>query len=174
MKSYVSCSAQNETTWSSPAALGQDTTVAPGWWLEPDTSQRGHHPALPAHPHHAHRDTGPSTVPANLGSTSGRWGSSSPARPFRRGLDQHEAVKGPTGCSSRTRPQHPTAARASPRDRTTQTASPPSNEAPLHPHLLPRSHPTQEAHPQLAGERPGNRGAAATCPHLGANHLKMG
>lgn len=42
---------------SSPAALGQDTTVAPGWWLEPDASQHMHHPALPACPHHAHQDT---------------------------------------------------------------------------------------------------------------------
>lgn len=43
--------------WSSLAASGQDTTVAPGWWPQPDTSQRGHHPALPACPHRAHQDT---------------------------------------------------------------------------------------------------------------------
>lgn len=29
------------------------TTVAPGWWLEPGTSQHRHHPALPARPHRA-------------------------------------------------------------------------------------------------------------------------
>lgn len=32
------------------AAWGWDTVVAPGWWLEPATSQHRHHPSLPGHP----------------------------------------------------------------------------------------------------------------------------
>ena len=126
-----------------PAASGWDTAVAPGWWPEPDTSQHGHHPALPARNHRAHQGTRPGTAPADSGFAFGRQGSSDTACPFPRGLERHEAVKSPTGCHGSTQhrertpaaapaSQRSTAAGASHRDQTPPGNADPGSEEPRH------------------------------------------